>query len=343
MQCVSCGFENIPGLQVCGRCQSSLLLGEVDVTPPRASGIRFRARLHRFWYVLRNNISRFARVRVNWRPILFQSIPRATLFRMVIPGLAHLRGGHKMLGWSLLVAWIVLLAGSLLTVGDYSSPLYFSGACIVHTVAVIMVFGENLGYEGLAMRLVFGMAVFFGLWFFGYGTLTWFGGRFYQPIMLDQLATSSVLANGDVIVREGPWRKPESWKRGEIVVYRVHWNMGGFANFYYAAVNGFCVDRIVGLPGEHVQTVDGRLFVNGEPLAQEYYPVGGLRSLWASGMDIHLAGEEYLIIPSTLWIAANQPQNMAAFIGNFVRVETTDVLGRVVFRLRPYSRFGRVS
>ena len=38
MQCSSCRFENMPGVDVCGRCGSSLRLATavLDVHPPRA-------------------------------------------------------------------------------------------------------------------------------------------------------------------------------------------------------------------------------------------------------------------------------------------------------------------
>src|SRR5690606_1826181 len=42
MQCPSCRFENMPGSGYCARCGASLLIGNVDVIPPRASAMQRR-------------------------------------------------------------------------------------------------------------------------------------------------------------------------------------------------------------------------------------------------------------------------------------------------------------
>src|SRR4051812_12976476 len=46
MQCSSCGFENMPGSDACGRCGSSLRLATMvmDVQPPRAGKITKKLR-----------------------------------------------------------------------------------------------------------------------------------------------------------------------------------------------------------------------------------------------------------------------------------------------------------
>src|SRR5919204_650375 len=46
MQCPSCRFQNMPGVEVCGRCGSSLRLATavVDVHPPRARAWQKRVR-----------------------------------------------------------------------------------------------------------------------------------------------------------------------------------------------------------------------------------------------------------------------------------------------------------
>src|SRR5690554_8127736 len=42
MQCPSCRFENMPGSGQCARCSGLLVIGNVDVHPPRASSIQRR-------------------------------------------------------------------------------------------------------------------------------------------------------------------------------------------------------------------------------------------------------------------------------------------------------------
>ena len=59
MQCPSCRFENMPGLESCGRCGTSLRLSTavIDVSPPRASNTAKRVRKvvpRRFFYQARD-------------------------------------------------------------------------------------------------------------------------------------------------------------------------------------------------------------------------------------------------------------------------------------------------
>ncbi|HKQ48037.1 MAG TPA: S26 family signal peptidase [Phycisphaerae bacterium] len=343
MQCINCGFENIPGLQVCARCQSSLLLGEIDVTPPRASAIQLGTGLRRFWNAFRNNIPNLADLLPRWRPTVYHPIALRSVVRCAIPGLAQIWHGQKALGRTILIVWLSLLLSAILSLGSGFTQFLFSAACVVHAVTVLLVLGANLNYERLPIRLLTGLAFFFGIWYFIYAPIGWLGTRFYQPLPLDGMARPDVLLNGDVILHEGPWRRPDRFERGEIVVYRVDWQMGGYANFYFAAVEGFNVDRIIGLPGDRVQAIDGKLLVNGEPLSAEHYPLAGLRSVWGNGLDVALGLGEYLVIPSTLRMPGYQPQIPADQLTNFVRVAPVDILGRVALRIRPYSRFGSVK
>src|SRR5437016_6009286 len=103
MQCVTCGFENMPGSDACGRCGTSMRLATaiLDVQPPRAG--RFRKKIRRIlpvrkvYYGVRDRaenvpVPRLPRVsdldlpRWNVRQEL---PPWSIAWRMVAPGWSH--------------------------------------------------------------------------------------------------------------------------------------------------------------------------------------------------------------------------------------------------------------
>ena len=346
MQCVSCGFENIPGLQLCARCQSSLLLGDIDVKPPRASGSRMVTRGRRLWYRIRNGLGTLISLLPRWRPVVYHAIPFATLLRCLIPGWVHIRSGRRVFGWVLLTAWLWFLFLALLTIGTGFSQFWLALACLVHTFVIVAVWGNNLLYEGLPIRVLASVFVFLGAWYFLYGSITWFGGRFYEPLAVEGIVSSRLLKNDDVILHEGPWRRPEHFQRGEIVLYRMQSQWGGnglHGGYIYGAIDGQCVDRVIGLPGEHIEARKGRLLVDGQALPENMYPLAGLSWGWSDGLDVQLASAEYLIIPSIVRIPGPLPPNTRLNLGNLARVASVEIVGRVVLRVRPYSRFGRLK
>jgi len=72
------------------------------------------------------------------------------------------------------------------------------------------------------------------------------------------------------------FRQPQ---RGDIVVI----TMAGRRAFY--------LKRVIGVPGEHIEFIDGRLFVNGENVPEPYVQS---RSDWTVP-GIRLAGDEYYV------------------------------------------------
>lgn len=119
MQCASCQFENMPGIEACGRCGSPLGLRTlaIDVHPPRA-GHRAK-QWRRRWSPFQSLYYKAREAgRTRWLDNLeagvFHDLPIGILIRAIVPGWAHIHRGRRTRGLLFLFLWLGSLALSLL-------------------------------------------------------------------------------------------------------------------------------------------------------------------------------------------------------------------------------------
>src|SRR5690349_19427402 len=116
MQCPSCRFENMPGLETCGRCGTSLVLAAaaIGVHPPRASRAAKRVRRavpRRLLYRARDAAVEAQRA-ITGSIVEDSRIPLpepGILPRLIVPGWAHFHTGQRIRGWCFLGAYLPLL------------------------------------------------------------------------------------------------------------------------------------------------------------------------------------------------------------------------------------------
>src|SRR5438477_12870721 len=122
MQCSSCGFENMPGSDTCGRCASSLRLATavMDVHPPRAGHFAKRMRralpLRRVYYSVRDGLPSLRPDCATdaARSIFSNLLPWPLLWRLVIPGWSHFYAGQKIRGRLFLWGFLALFIPGML-------------------------------------------------------------------------------------------------------------------------------------------------------------------------------------------------------------------------------------
>jgi len=335
MQCISCGLENIPGLNACARCQSLLDFDGVAVLPPRAR-TRWRTRGRRLWNRLKSAVPRPPPIPASLRPVVFHSLVLGALARSIIPGMGHRSLGHRRLGNAILATWLLLLLGSVLFMQSWVGESCFTGAAAIHSFVILTHFGLNLGYEGLVTRAAFGLMIFAGVQFALYAPLRAGAGNLYAPMRVTNLAPSTLLSNGDLLLREGAWISKRPYERGALVAYQLN----GF--YTYATLNGFGLDRVVGVPGDRVQLEEGTLLVNGSPVPAACLPLGPLP---LTQLDATLREGEYLIIPTLLKITVENlnRQTVDRFMAQISHVREDQILGRIIYRLAPLARRGPIS
>lgn len=112
--------------------------------------------------------------------------------------------------------------------------------------------------------------------------LVWYFG---QRVSVVGDSMRPVLRNKDVVLVNRIVYSMSVPKRGDIVVFKPKGNEN---SHYY-------IKRIVGLPGETVEIVENRIFINGEKL-EEDYKVSEIDDVGMVGKGLHLSKEEYFVL-----------------------------------------------
>lgn len=196
MQCASCQFENMPGIEVCGRCGSLLGLRSlaIDVHPPRAGA--WAKQWRQRWSPFRSLYFKARQAgRTRWledlEAAMLHGLPMGILIRMIVPGWAHSHLGRRTRGLLFLLPWLGSLALSLLfiyvTLNTVPIPRY-GGGVTLRTFGN-MRGGLSLGgmFLGLAFSVHFASCLSLARL---QGTQT---GEFFRTIRMRLIAVLAVL------------------------------------------------------------------------------------------------------------------------------------------------------
>ena len=123
-----------------------------------------------------------------------------------------------------------------------------------------------------------------------------------------------VLKNGDVVLVNRLIYEIKDPSRGDIVVFRP----GGDENSHYS------IKRIVGLPGETVQIVDGKVYINGEE-ADKNIHVSDIAYAGVAEEPVELGEDEYFVIGDN---AGASDDSRTEDVGN---VKADDICGEAWF------------
>lgn len=341
MQCVNCGFENVPGMQQCVRCQSSLALAAVDVVPPRARRRRLGSRLRRVWNPVHRAMGTPVPVLHDWLSRVLPDlsayrIPWRALARSIIPGLGHIRYSNRAFGWALLGGWLACFPLMLMTIGAGWDWTFVMLAVVIHVVAVLSFVGEQLTESYPVARGAFGILLFLGLWFGIYAPAGSLLGQFYHTFPVHGILGNSFIADGDALLYQGPWLRPDAFQRGDVVIFRIR-AASAFRGVYVR--EGYGLDRIIGVPGDTVTIDGGKVLVNGQPAGSHEVPLGMLPAV---RHEVQIGEGRYMIVPTTVPFYSHGVDASYALV-NMSQVSQYDVLGRVVFRINPLLRIGRLQ
>ena len=96
------------------------------------------------------------------------------------------------------------------------------------------------------------------------------------------------------------------------------------------------IKRIIGLPGETVQIKNGKIYINGKVLEENY----GKETMVMSGRaesPIKLGDDEYFVLGDN---RNNSADSRLSDVGNIKRDE---FIGKAVFRIYPFNKFGKIK
>ncbi|MCL2560660.1 MAG: signal peptidase I, partial [Turicibacter sp.] len=98
------------------------------------------------------------------------------------------------------------------------------------------------------------------------------------------------------------------------------------------------VKRVLGTPGDRVDYIDGELFINGD-FIDEPYIYEGISTRGFNLEDIcHV--DECDVIPADYFLVLGDYRELSGDSRIYGLIHHSQILGRVVWRIRPFSEFG---
>ncbi|HIW42799.1 MAG TPA: signal peptidase I [Candidatus Mediterraneibacter vanvlietii] len=135
----------------------------------------------------------------------------------------------------------------------------------------------------------------------------------------------TTLSSGDQLIVDKISYRFRDPKRYDIVVFPYRYE----ENTYY-------IKRIIGLPGETVQIVDGMVYINGSPL-NEHYGNEVIEDPGSAAEPITLGDDEYFVLGDN----RNNSQDSRA--SNVGLIHRDELLGRAWVRIWPLDQFGVIK
>lgn len=147
-----------------------------------------------------------------------------------------------------------------------------------------------------------------------------------QTVTMVGQSMSPALTNQDVLILNKTayfFKKP---KRFDLVAFKLKEEQDGYFN----------IKRVIGLPGEKIQIMNGKIFIDGEVLKD--LPFEDL--IMTEGLavsEIELGNEEYFVLGDN---CNNSEDSRYVNIGNIAKKE---IRGKVVYRISPRGTIGSVQ
>lgn len=137
---------------------------------------------------------------------------------------------------------------------------------------------------------------------------------------------SPVLNNGDVVLVNRLVYNATLPKRGDIIVFKPRGNKN--AHYY--------IKRVIGLPGETIEIIEGYVYIDGEKL-EETYQTTEINDVGIVDEKMELAGDEFFVLGDD---RENSEDSRMADVGT---VKRPFIYGRAWFCASPFGRIGFIG
>ena len=154
--------------------------------------------------------------------------------------------------------------------------------------------------------------------------------------------TKTLPERGDIITFEAPSKKSytqsEIDQSNPIAKYENEPN-GIFSKFvYYVLEFGkeSYIKRVIALPGEHVEIKDGKVYINGEELEEDYLQSGIVTDVIGTGFDD-------FVVPENCVFAMGDNRNHSTDCRAFGCIPLEKIESKVWIRIWPLNLWGKVD
>lgn len=174
---------------------------------------------------------------------------------------------------------------------------------------------KSRGIAGEILSFLLYVAVVVGITFL---IIHYVGQRTY----VSGSSMENTLSDGDNLIVDKITYRFSDPKRYDIIVFP-----------YQYEDNTYFIKRIIGLPGEMVQIVDGTIYINGEVLDESY----GREVMKNSGMaadPITLGDDEYFVLGD------NRNDSTDSRDPSVGKIKRNQIIGRAWVRIWPLSKIG---
>lgn len=137
---------------------------------------------------------------------------------------------------------------------------------------------------------------------------------------------SPIIKNGDIVLVNRILYDASTPKRGDVIVFKPNGN---------EMLHSY-IKRIIALPGETVKIEEGKIFVNGKELEEEY-ETSAIVDTGLASEEITLAGDEFFVLGDN---RESSTDSRMPEIGN---VKRSEIEGKAWFIITPGKRFGWIE
>lgn len=165
------------------------------------------------------------------------------------------------------------------------------------------------------VRIALVCVIAFGLvWYFG------------QKVSVIGDSMNPQLENGDITLINRLVYNMRKLKKGEVIAFKPNGNEN---SHYY-------IKRVIGLPGETIEYVDGEILIDSEAIEEDYNTTK-IEELGLLEEPITLGKEEYFVLGDD---RQNSEDSRMANVGN---VKQSEIAGKVWLVVSPMKHFGFVK
>ncbi|MEO0166509.1 MAG: signal peptidase I [candidate division WOR-3 bacterium] len=331
MKCPKCGWGNLPGAKECLQCGSTLdALTEIEVYPPRS---KKKSKVKREKFAKRTTgteqpiadslsfLLRYTRKSVKFvskvAPVYSKIL--LVLIAGFIPGFIQIlqkryNNGLLFISTALLLfvlffVFITNIASNFFLYLLIALILYSSYDAVIHYYKIKNYILTPIVRVGIILSSV-------SIGFLLYSIFLIMFNIFYLRVTIPTESLAPTFMKGDEILINRRAYQNKLPQRGDIVA----------AKHEYITT----IERIIGIPGDEISIIQGKIFVNGNEISNTAGPLAQVRNITAS---ISLPDSSYFLFAYFLYNSGAQ----------LVKFHLRDILGKAVVIINPPERRGFIQ